>query len=325
MSSVPRWKADSASSKCYLCKTRFTLLNRRHHCRKCGQLVCAGCSAQSVRYFPGTYVLNAQNTPETAKSHIHYKTCDVCADEIAMIRRTLSEEASTAPSAATETSRVSEASAGMISVPGAKIAYSGPKTAAKQAAKSSKQGPGQGTGTRSGEMVPRQTDGDSDADLCPVCGVDLWAQFTANNSPKSSQNAFESYKETHVSSCLVAYDFAHDNLRLSSPPGGSHARNRMLVYNIPPIPCPSYETIKGGSSEGAFSNGDASGSTPSNGTFMGSEKDAFDEECVICLEDLRPGDKVGRLECLCVFHYKCIKDWFNKKSYAECPVHFLHS
>ncbi|GEQ69626.1 hypothetical protein JCM33374_g3299 [Metschnikowia sp. JCM 33374] len=72
-------------------------------------------------------------------------------------------------------------------------------------------------------------------------------------------------------------------------------------------------------------NSELSGSAPSNATLLGGEKNSLDAECVICLEDLCPGDKVGRLECLCVFHYKCIKDWFNKKSYAECPVHFLHS
>lgn len=34
-------------------------------------------------------------------------------------------------------------------------------------------------------------------------------------------------------------------------------------------------------------------------------------ECPICFEEMVPGEKVGRLECLCVFHYKCIKGWFN--------------
>lgn len=37
------------------------------------------------------------------------------------------------------------------------------------------------------------------------------------------------------------------------------------------------------------------------------------QECPICFEEMLPGEKVGRLECLCVFHYKCIKEWFNKK------------
>ena len=36
-------------------------------------------------------------------------------------------------------------------------------------------------------------------------------------------------------------------------------------------------------------------------------------ECPICFEDMEVGDKVARLECLCVFHYKCIKSWIQKK------------
>ncbi|KAG7895614.1 hypothetical protein KL936_000322 [Ogataea polymorpha] len=46
-----------------------------------------------------------------------------------------------------------------------------------------------------------------------------------------------------------------------------------------------------------------------------------DNECVICFEEFHAGDKVGRLECLCCFHYKCIKDWINRKGACECPVH----
>ncbi|GMF05485.1 unnamed protein product [Ambrosiozyma monospora] len=49
-----------------------------------------------------------------------------------------------------------------------------------------------------------------------------------------------------------------------------------------------------------------------------------DNECVICFEEFKPGDKVGRLECLCCFHYKCIKAWFMKKGDNECPVHTIH-
>ncbi|KAG7842006.1 hypothetical protein KL942_000744 [Ogataea angusta] len=42
-----------------------------------------------------------------------------------------------------------------------------------------------------------------------------------------------------------------------------------------------------------------------------------DNECVICFEEFHAGDKVGRLECLCCFHYKCIKDWINRKEAAN--------
>lgn len=47
-------------------------------------------------------------------------------------------------------------------------------------------------------------------------------------------------------------------------------------------------------------------------------------ECVICFEDFVEGDSVGRLECLCIYHEKCILDWFARKGAGECPVHAVH-
>lgn len=40
----PVWQQDSTSSLCPLCKDKFTMINRRHHCRRCGKLVCGDCS-----------------------------------------------------------------------------------------------------------------------------------------------------------------------------------------------------------------------------------------------------------------------------------------
>lgn len=49
------------------------------------------------------------------------------------------------------------------------------------------------------------------------------------------------------------------------------------------------------------------------------------DECVICFEDFAAGEAVGRLECLCVYHEKCILDWFARKGAGECPVHAVHT
>lgn len=49
------------------------------------------------------------------------------------------------------------------------------------------------------------------------------------------------------------------------------------------------------------------------------------EECVICFEEFTAGEAVGRLECLCVYHEKCILDWFARKGAGECPVHAVHA
>ncbi|KNC55781.1 uncharacterized protein AMSG_11214 [Thecamonas trahens ATCC 50062] len=45
--SPPRaWVPDAARSACALCVASFGFLRRRHHCRQCGEVVCASCSPQ---------------------------------------------------------------------------------------------------------------------------------------------------------------------------------------------------------------------------------------------------------------------------------------
>ncbi|KAK2957419.1 hypothetical protein BLNAU_7575 [Blattamonas nauphoetae] len=40
---APTWVPDEATQSCRLCRTRFTLTNRRHHCRRCGYIFCGSC------------------------------------------------------------------------------------------------------------------------------------------------------------------------------------------------------------------------------------------------------------------------------------------
>ncbi|XP_013397022.1 LOW QUALITY PROTEIN: pleckstrin homology domain-containing family F member 2-like [Lingula anatina] len=43
----PVWIPDSEASKCMQCnRVEFSILNRRHHCRKCGRVVCNPCSSK---------------------------------------------------------------------------------------------------------------------------------------------------------------------------------------------------------------------------------------------------------------------------------------
>ena len=41
----PMWVPDKDAAACNVCCARFSLLRRRHHCRMCGQVVCASCSS----------------------------------------------------------------------------------------------------------------------------------------------------------------------------------------------------------------------------------------------------------------------------------------
>ncbi|XWS26524.1 hypothetical protein CRYUN_Cryun26dG0038900 [Craigia yunnanensis] len=42
------WMPDQSCRVCYECDSHFTVFNRRHHCRLCGRVFCAKCTANSV-------------------------------------------------------------------------------------------------------------------------------------------------------------------------------------------------------------------------------------------------------------------------------------
>lgn len=42
------WMPDQSCRVCYECDSQFTVFNRRHHCRLCGRVFCAKCTANSI-------------------------------------------------------------------------------------------------------------------------------------------------------------------------------------------------------------------------------------------------------------------------------------
>lgn len=45
MEAAPKWIPDKDADTCMSCKTsKFTVVNRRHHCRNCGHVICGDCS-----------------------------------------------------------------------------------------------------------------------------------------------------------------------------------------------------------------------------------------------------------------------------------------
>ncbi|KAM6299741.1 lateral signaling target protein 2 homolog [Aegotheles albertisi] len=77
---LPEWVPDSTCSQCSACRSPFTLLRRRHHCRSCGKIFCARCSPHAaalphygqlkpVRVCTHCYNAHLSPAPRRARSH----------------------------------------------------------------------------------------------------------------------------------------------------------------------------------------------------------------------------------------------------------------
>ncbi|GMI93650.1 FORMS APLOID AND BINUCLEATE CELLS 1B [Hibiscus trionum] len=65
------WMPDHSCSMCYECETPFTLFIRRHHCRLCGRVFCANCTANSIPVPP-----NDSGIPQEECDRI--RVCNFC-------------------------------------------------------------------------------------------------------------------------------------------------------------------------------------------------------------------------------------------------------
>ncbi|XP_059146860.1 zinc finger FYVE domain-containing protein 9-like isoform X2 [Physella acuta] len=47
-SAAPFWIPDADASECMMCRLKFTIWKRRHHCRACGKVFCSNCCSQKA-------------------------------------------------------------------------------------------------------------------------------------------------------------------------------------------------------------------------------------------------------------------------------------
>eukprot|EP01036_Dinobryon_divergens_P031026 gene31026-40361_t len=70
---MAEWESNESSTGCFLCGSSWgTFSNRRHHCRRCGKLVCEACSANRVapELISKDEKMKASNNPK--------RVCDSC-------------------------------------------------------------------------------------------------------------------------------------------------------------------------------------------------------------------------------------------------------
>ncbi|KAK0506394.1 FYVE zinc finger-domain-containing protein [Armillaria luteobubalina] len=91
---LPRslWKPDSAASCCdnFFCRERFSVFERRHHCRKCGGVFCSQCTPRTTPLLDVSrlpFLHPPRNIPiaafQSQESKIYdARVCDDCFDQI---------------------------------------------------------------------------------------------------------------------------------------------------------------------------------------------------------------------------------------------------
>ncbi|KAH9843911.1 FYVE-domain-containing protein [Rhodofomes roseus] len=75
-----QWERDDAVGECRECRRRFTFLNRRHHCRRCGRIFCDRCSSWRALLDPSDVVHDPADA-EVLHTPALQRVCQVCYEQ----------------------------------------------------------------------------------------------------------------------------------------------------------------------------------------------------------------------------------------------------
>lgn len=358
----PPWQPDTEVTKCPVCAQEFGFLFRKHHCRKCGRVICANCSPHRIT-IPREYIVQPpglQDGPPMMGGAEVVRVCKPCVpDPWTPPAPQQGQEVGprTVPTASRRSSETAQSRyhrRPSVPVPNARTqpddsrfpsyrdflpaAHASQPTPAPISSSSGaprshhplhpsnrpprprgltaptnryEQAGGPSSSTHAQQLPQPRRRQVREEDECPVCGIEL---------PPG-----DAVREAHISSCVSS--------RFSTPPS-----NPPTTLNSTPIPPtnPNDPNLPSSATPPAISDAAANAraramSYRSRGIFpyVATEKDCVDgegkeQECTICIEEFQPGEEMGRLECLCKFHRKCIRDWWGIKGRGSCPVHVFN-
>ncbi|KAL2824816.1 FYVE zinc finger-domain-containing protein [Aspergillus cavernicola] len=354
----PRWQPDSDVTECPICGLSFTFWYRKHHCRKCGRVVCASCSPHRIT-IPRQYIVHSPTSNRSSASVIAQR-----ATQIINLEGDESVQPPTALNPALGGGEEVRLCNPCVPDPNPEppLGYPAPSELGTSAgwnrhrsyhslSTPSRQFPYGAIPDTYASRPTRRTMGSSDYAAFPGLGG-AYAQ-----SLQGRPLSYGSMSSSRVPPLNPRRAFPHPYAgSSSSPPGGSssslgrprashgpHSLSSQHVdecdlcpicdNQLPPLGVNGIEDAREAHIRGCIENHgrQSSGSPVSQSplpvrmiAYTATEKDCIgqdgtEQECTICMEEYEVGQSLVRLECLCKFHKRCIVEWFERKK--ECPVH----
>lgn len=353
---LPIWQPDSEVTNCPICHVQFGMFLRKHHCRKCGRVVCDRCSPHRIT-IPHAYIVRPPGDQGPAPPYLYPGVEGGLADfssvgggERVRLCNPCVPDPNTAPPQAQPL--VVDGRASRARPPSNSFGGHGANPLPLPHSQLSSQHHNQPRHNRSASTSIGQTQ-----------SYHPFIPFTSTSSQyPSPASAYVSQSQLHqhrVSSNGFGYPHHIGNLRISSSSqftGLDRPLPRIptpqpeipdedacpVCHNeLPPRFLPNYEVLREthinncimshsnyGSGHSATPGLGSHGTPPPRTTrrtrmfpYVATEKDCVgDTECTICLEEFKVGDAMARLECFCRFHRSCIDSWFVNHP-GRCPIH----
>ncbi|PHH63021.1 hypothetical protein CDD81_6352 [Ophiocordyceps australis] len=351
---LPRWQQDAEVTYCPICQTQFSIFVRKHHCRKCGRVVCNSCSPHRI-IIPHQYIVRppGYETSSTATSALldglgmgYVDANGQSGGERVRLCNPCVPDPNTAPPQSPSPSASSSSSSRPVAHNRSRSNQTSPYGASH-------------TPSRYEALVTAGRAGEAYQYCSP-----RWRSATMGSTHGSSAGPPIRYGMGNNYQSSIDRLVAADLSSSSSPsPSTSRRHRRLMAENasssrqraLPPAPqiaeedecpichrelprrqLPDFEALREShitmciQSHSTYStpraiDGEAAPRPPPRRTGMytyaATEKDCIDDaECTICLEEFTVGVSMARLECLCRFHKGCISAWFVNHP-GRCPVH----
>ncbi|KAL6868383.1 FYVE domain-containing protein [Trichoderma novae-zelandiae] len=352
---LPRWQPDAEVTYCPICRTQFSIFVRKHHCRKCGRVVCNSCSPHRI-IIPHQFIVRAPGTEVPLPPALLYdstgagyvdlnglsggervRLCNPCVPDPNTAPPQSPASPALSPRSSRRRSRASMGS-GYPTSPAANR-YGGVFSAGQS------NDPYQfyTSRTRSITMdpsAPRAGGASSSSNSSRRRSSANYEVASINRLMAAGPSPFSMPSQHHI-----------QRRHLAGESGGSSSRQRALPpppriaeedecpichTELPSRELPNFEALRESHITACIQSHStygsprvaADGNTPPPAprrtgmyTYAATEKDCIDDaECTICLEEFTVGIPMARLECLCRFHRSCISAWFVNHP-GRCPVH----